>query len=159
MGMQKLYELSRSSLLLDLRQPPGPQLVVLIHRIFGSEAVALFDKNLEREDRMGDWTADEQDLARDWFLREAANDDLDTGTSQHIIEDGSGSLGALVVRGDLSPLVVDALASLSAIAIDRHQSFGKEEKADVARRGEELRAAVMDALAHEIKQPLQSPKY
>ena len=46
------------------------------------------------------------------------------------------------------------MASLSAIAIDRHQSFEKEEKADVARRGEELRAAVMDALAHEIKQPL-----
>ena len=153
-GMQKLYELSRSSLLLDLHQPPGPQLAVLIHRIFGLGAVALFDKSLEREDRMGDWTTDEQDLARDCFLREAAKDDLETGTSQRILEDGSGSLGALVVRGDLSPLVVDALASLSAIAIDRHQSFEKEEKADGARRGEELRAAVMDALAHEIKQPL-----
>ena len=153
-GMEKLYELSRNSLLLDLRQPPGPQLAVLIQRIFGVGAVALFDKSLEREDRMGDWTTDEQDLARDCFLREAAKDDRETGTSQRILEDGSGSLGALVVRGNLSPLVVDALASLSAIAIDRHQSFEKEEKADVARRGEELRAAVMDALAHEIKQPL-----
>jgi two-component system sensor histidine kinase KdpD len=153
-GMEKLYELSRNSLLVDLRQPPGPQLAVLIHRIFGAGAVALFDKSLEREDRMGDWTADEQDLARDCCLREVAQDDLKTGTSQRILEDGSGSLGALVVRGKLNPLVVDALASLSAIALDRHQSFEKEEKADVARRGEELRAAVMDALAHEIKQPL-----
>jgi len=153
-GMEKLYELSRNSLLLDLRQPPGPQLAVLIHRIFGVGAVALFDKSLDREDRMGDWTANERDLARDCCLREVAQDDLETGTSQRILEDGSGSLGALVVRGHLSPLVVDALASLSAIAIDRHQSFEKEEKADVARRGEGLRAAVMDALAHEIKQPL-----
>jgi two-component system sensor histidine kinase KdpD len=153
-GMEKLYELSRNSLLLDLRQPPGPQLAVLIHRIFGAAAVALFDKTLDREDRMGNWTADELDLARNCCLREIAQDDLETGTSQRILEDGSGSLGALVVRGKLSPLVVDALASLSAVAIDRHQSFEKEEKADVARRGEELRAAVMDALAHEIKQPL-----
>jgi two-component system sensor histidine kinase KdpD len=152
--MEKLYELSRNSLLLDLRQPPGPQLAVLIHRIFGLGAVALFDKSLEREDRMGDWTMDDHNLAQDWFLKEIAEDDLETGTSQRILEDGSESLGALVVRGNLNPLVVDALASLSAIAIDRHQSFEKEEKADVARRGEELRAAVMDSLAHEIKQPL-----
>jgi two-component system, OmpR family, sensor histidine kinase KdpD len=66
----------------------------------------------------------------------------------------SGPVGALVIRGNLSPLVVDALASLAAIAIDRHQSFEKEEKADAARRGEQLRAAVMDALAHELKTPL-----
>src|SRR5271170_3015555 len=33
-GMEQLYELSRNSLLLDLGQPPGPQLVVLIERIF-----------------------------------------------------------------------------------------------------------------------------
>ena len=33
-GMEQLYELSRSSLLLDLHEPPGPQLCVLIQRIF-----------------------------------------------------------------------------------------------------------------------------
>jgi two-component system sensor histidine kinase KdpD len=41
-GMEQLYELSRSSLLLDLRQPPGPQLAVLIHRIFDARAVAIY---------------------------------------------------------------------------------------------------------------------
>jgi two-component system sensor histidine kinase KdpD len=33
-------------------------------------------------------------------------------------------------------------------------SFEKEEEADAARRGEQLRAAVMDALGHEFKTPL-----
>jgi len=152
--MRKLYELSRNSLLLDLRQPTGPQLTVLIQRIFDVGAVALFDKTLEREDQMGDWTPNGQNVARNVFLQGLAYDDSDSGTSQRILEDGAGSVGALVVRGKLSPLVLDALASLSAIAIDRHQSFEKEEKADIARRSEGLRAAVMDALAHEIKQPL-----
>lgn len=153
-GMQKLYELSRSSLLLDLHQPPGPQLVVLTHRIFDPRAVALFDKHLGRQDRIGDWAADEQDLARDCFERNAGKDDPETETFERILQDASGSVGALVVRGKLSPMVVDALASLSAIAFDRRQSFEKEEKADAARKGEQLRAAVMDALGHEFKTPL-----
>jgi two-component system sensor histidine kinase KdpD len=153
-GMEQLYELSRNSLWMDLHQPPGPQLVVLIQRIFGARAVALFDKNLERQDRIGDWPADEQDLAQECWLRDAGQDDRVTETAQRILQSGSGSVGALVVRGKLSPLVVDALASLSAIAINRHKSFEKEEEADAARRGEQLRAAVMDALGHEFKTPL-----
>jgi two-component system sensor histidine kinase KdpD len=153
-GMEKLYELSGNSLLLDLRQPPGPQLAALIYRIFGVKGVTLFDKDLDREDKMGNWTADEQGIAKNSCLRDEAHDDREAETSQRILRTGSGSVGALVVRGELNPLLVDSLATLSAIAIDRHHSFKKEEKADAARKGEELRAAVMDALAHEIKQPL-----
>jgi two-component system sensor histidine kinase KdpD len=153
-GMEQLYELSRNSLWLDLHQPPGPQLVVLIQRIFGARAVALFDKNLERQDRIGDWAANEQDLALECWQRDAGQDDRATETAQRILQSGYGSVGALVLRGKLSPLVVDALAALSAIAIDRHKSFEKEEEADAARRGEQLRAAVMDALGHEFKTPL-----
>src|SRR5580658_3622735 len=70
-GMEKLYELSRNSVLLDPHQPPGSQLVVLVHRIFGVRAVALFDKILGRQDRMGDWSEDEQDLARECYVRNA----------------------------------------------------------------------------------------
>ena len=154
LGMERLYELSRCSLLMDPHQPPGPQLVVLIHRIFGARAVVLFDKNLGRQDRMGDWGANEQDLAQEGCLRGEGQDHRETETSERILQSASGPMGALVVRGKLSPLVVDALASLAAIAIERHQSFEKEEKADLARRGEQLRATVMDALGHELKTPL-----
>src|SRR5579863_3489851 len=47
-----------------------------------------------------------------------------------------------------------ALAALAAIAIDRHQSFENEERAETASKSEQLRTAVMDALAHEFKTPL-----
>src|ERR1035441_9945033 len=53
-GMEQLYELSRSTLLLDLRQAPGPQLAVLIQRIFDLRAVALFDMSLARQDKVGE---------------------------------------------------------------------------------------------------------
>jgi two-component system sensor histidine kinase KdpD len=153
-GMELLYELSRSSLLLDLRQPPGPQLAILIHRVFDLQAVALFDVNLSRQDRMGDWQSSEEDLAKECYLRDTSQDDASTQTWQRILRAGSGSVGALVVRGKLSSLVVDALASLAAIAIDRHQWFDKEERTETAKKGEQLRATVMDALAHEFKTPL-----
>ena len=152
--MEQLYELSRSSLLLDLRQPQGPQLAVLIHRIFNARAVALFDVNLSRHDRMGDWEAGEENLARECYLRDASQDDESTQTWQRILRAGPGSVGALVVRGEISPLVVDALASLAAIAIDRHLWFDKEERSETSKKGEQLRATVMDALAHEFKTPL-----
>jgi two-component system sensor histidine kinase KdpD len=54
----------------------------------------------------------------------------------------------------MNPLVVDALAALAAIAIVRHQSFEKEDRAEEAKRSEELRAAVLDGMAHELKTPL-----
>jgi two-component system sensor histidine kinase KdpD len=154
LGMEKLYELSRNSLLLDLHEAQGPQLAVLIHRIFGVQAVALFDKTSGRQDRMGDWGVDEQDLAKECWLRGAGTNDIRSGTSYRIVRNASESLGAIALRGELNPLVVDALASLTAIAFDRHRSFGKEEQADESKKSEQLRTAVMDSLGHELKTPL-----
>ena len=62
-GMEQLYELSRCTMLLDLRQPPGPQLAVLIQRIFDVSAVSLFDAGLGRQERGGELAAGEEDLA------------------------------------------------------------------------------------------------
>jgi two-component system sensor histidine kinase KdpD len=153
-GMEQLYELSRNSLLLDMSQAPGPQLAVLIQRIFGVQAVALFDLHSGHQDRVGEWNEGDEELAKECYLSEDAKDDIVTGTWKRMLLAGSGPVGALVIRGNLSPLVVDALASLAAIAIDRYQSFEKEERAQAASKGEQLRAAVMDALAHEFKTPL-----
>jgi two-component system sensor histidine kinase KdpD len=153
-GMEKLYELSRNALLLDIHEAPGPQLAVLIHRIFGLRAVALFDKTSGRQDRMGEWGTDEQDLAQECWLQGTKSDDALTGTSYRIVQDASESLGAMALRGELNPLVADALASLSAIAFDRHRSFGKKEQADESKKSEQLRTAVMDSLGHELKTPL-----
>jgi two-component system sensor histidine kinase KdpD len=154
MEMEQLYELSRNSLLMDLHQPPGPQLVVLIHRIFSTNAVALYDFNLNRTDRAGDWNAGEEELAKAGFDADQDKDNQQSQTRQRVLRTANGGVGALVLRGQSSALVADALVSLSAIAIDRYQSFEKEERAESARKSEQLRAAVMDALAHEFKTPL-----
>jgi two-component system sensor histidine kinase KdpD len=155
-GMEQLYELSRSSLLLDLREPPGPQLVVLIQRVFHAQAVALYDVNLGRVDKAGEWAEEESGYAKDCFLQERSSDDPRSNTSARVLRGSQGPVGALVLRGRLRPVVVDALTALAATAIDRFQSFEKEERAENASKSEQLRAAVMDALAHEFKTPLST---
>jgi len=157
-AMEQLYEISRTSLLMDMRQAPGAQLTILIQRIFGVRAVALYDLNMGRQDRTGEWDSSHDKIAKECFLRGASQDDPETQISQRVLVAGSRPVGALVVHGEMSPLVVDALASLAAIAFDRHQSFEKEERAEDANKSEQLRTAVMDALAHELKTPLTAVK-
>jgi two-component system sensor histidine kinase KdpD len=153
-GMEKLYELSRSTLLLDLHEAPGPQLVQIIRRIFDVEAVALYDANLGSLDRIGDWSPNELELAKDCYMCDAARDDPASRTSQRVLRLGMTSIGAFVIRGDISYLVVNALASLAAITFERFHSFQKESRAEAAQQSEQLRTAVLDSLAHAFKTPL-----
>jgi two-component system sensor histidine kinase KdpD len=153
-GLERLYELSRNTLMLDLRRPTGGQLAVLIHRIFAVTAVAIFDARLARQDKAGSWRADEEDLAKECYLSNVAEDDSQTQTARRILKVGDLAVGALVIRGELDSLVIDGLAALVAIAFNRYELIENEDKAEEARRAEHLRTGVMDALAHELKTPL-----
>jgi len=63
-------------------------------------------------------------------------------------------VGSLVVRGDTSPLVNNAIASLIAVTFDRYRAFANESRIETERRTEQLRATVLDSLAHAYKTPL-----
>ena len=153
-AMEQLYELSRSTLLINLHQPPGPQLTQLILRIFAVEGVAIFDASTGQCARAGVWSEDEMDLAKECFLLSKDNEDSMTRTTRRQLRINAETIGALVIRGDLSPLVGNALASLGAIALDRCVSFEKESRIEAAHQAERLRAAVLDSLAHAVKTPL-----
>jgi two-component system sensor histidine kinase KdpD len=153
-AMEQLYGLSRSTLLINMHQPPGPQLTQLILRIFAVEAVAIFDANSGRSDRAGAWSEAEMDLAKESFLLQTDGVDLVTRTTRRQLRIGADTIGALAIRGDLSPLVANALASLAAITLERSVSFEKESRIEAAHQSERLRAAVLDSLAHAVKTPI-----
>jgi two-component system sensor histidine kinase KdpD len=68
---------------------------------------------------------------------------------------GRKGTGAIALRAKhLNPLVADAVASIAAVALERSRSLEKEARAEAARQSEQLRAAVLDALAHAFKTPL-----
>jgi two-component system, OmpR family, sensor histidine kinase KdpD len=153
-SMEQLFELSRSTLLMNLYQAPGPQLTQLIQRIFKAEAVAIFNAESSACDASGIWATDERNLAKECYLAQADDEDKSTRVSRRLLRKGVDSIGAIAVRSDLGSLVVDALASLTAITLDRCISFQKENEIEAAHQSERLRAAVLDSLAHAVKTPL-----
>jgi two-component system sensor histidine kinase KdpD len=152
--MKKLYELSRGILLFDLHHPPGLQLVQLIRRIFLADDVAIFDAASALLDHEGGWSPEEQQAAKAAYFTDRNEDDPENHFTERVIRIGNVSIGAMAIRGDIDPLIANSIASLAAIAFERHRSYEKESRAESAQQTEQLRVAVLDALAHAFKTPL-----
>jgi two-component system sensor histidine kinase KdpD len=152
--MHDLYEFTRRTLQLNLHVEPGPQLAELVHEIFALEAVAVFDADLHTVYQAGYWSTDPQELAQNVYYFETSDDDPGTGLGRRVVRLGTVPVGSLVVRGETSPLTNNAIASLIAMTFDRYRAFANESRIETERRTEQLRATVLDSLAHAYKTPL-----
>ncbi len=152
--MEDLYEFTRRTLQLNLHVEPGPQLAELVHEIFALEAVVVFDADLHQTYQAGIWEVDPQELAQNVYYFETSDDDPETGIGRRVVRLGMVPVGSLVVRGSTSPLTNNAIASLIAITFDRYRAFANESHLEAERRTEQLRATVLDSLAHAYKTPL-----
>ena len=152
--MEDLYEFTRRTLQMDLHVEPGPQLAELVHEIFNLEAVAVFDADLHDVYTAGFWNVDPQEMAQNVYYFETSDDDPETGIGRRVVRLGTVPVGSLVVRGDTGPLTNNAIASLIAITFDRYRAFANESRIETERRTEQLRATVLDSLAHAYKTPL-----
>jgi two-component system sensor histidine kinase KdpD len=153
-SMEKLFTVSRGTLQFDLALPPGPQIAQLIRETFLLEYVAIYDEGLARTDSSGEHSPLEEHLARLAYLDGLDRDDSVNHIYQRILRADHTLTGALHLRGSLDALTADALASLTAISLERCRSFEKKTAAEAARQSEQMRAAVLDALAHAFKTPL-----
>ncbi len=152
--MHDLYEFTRRTLQMNLHVEPGPQLAELIHEIFSLEAVAVFDADLHNVYQAGYWAVNPQEMAQNVYYFETSDDDPATGLGRRVVRLGAVPVGSLVVRGETSPLTNSAIASLIAITFDRYRAFANESRMETERRTEQLRATVLDSLAHAYKTPL-----
>jgi two-component system sensor histidine kinase KdpD len=152
--MHDLYEFTRRTLQMNLHVEPGAQLAELVHEIFALEAVVVFDADLHETYQAGFWNDDPQELAQNVYHFETSDDDAETGISRRVVRLGTVPIGSLVMRGDTSPLTNNAIASLIALAFDRYRAFANESRIETERRTEQLRATVLDSLAHAYKTPL-----
>ncbi len=152
---QRLYEVSQLMLLINRESAPGAQIVNLIARIFEPQAVILFDSQLARIDPMGDVSTEMEEEVRSTYFRDRDSYDAVSTKWYRVLRLGSLPMGTLAVRSpELTAPVVNALASLVAVALERARAFEAESRALAGRDVEKLRAAVLDALAHEVKTPL-----
>ena len=152
--MHDLYEFTRRTLQMNLHVEPGPQLAELVHEIFALEAVAVYDADLHSVYQAGYWSVDPQELAQNVYYFETSDDDPESGLGRRVVRLGTVPVGSLVVRGETTPLVNNAIASLIAITFDRYRAFANESRIETERRTEQLRSTVLDSLAHAYKTPL-----
>lgn len=153
-SFEKLYNFTRKALLLDLHKKPASELASRIAEVFPVDAIAIYDADLDTLESRGDWPVNPMELAKSTCLFEVNQDDAMWRLSRRVLRLGEVAIGALLIRGDLKPLTVDAIASLVSMSFDRYRGFTNETRAEAARQTEQLRTAVLDRLAHTFKTPL-----
>jgi two-component system sensor histidine kinase KdpD len=157
--MEKLYDLSRSLLLLDKAGASG-QVAFQIAQVFDLPAVAVFDRTTDRLLSAGPAELAVSDGAlRDAALQGTAREDMAGGVSIMPLMLGGAPIGALAVgSGSMSDTALRAVANLAAITLERGRAQAIALRAEAARQNQELKSTLLDALAHEFKTPLTSIK-
>jgi two-component system, OmpR family, sensor histidine kinase KdpD len=156
--LEKLYLTSRDILMLDRRDQVGAQLTRLIADTFHVDAVALWDAREMRMDKAGKGAIPDDEVRATYF-HELSENDLTSCTYKRVLRLGTRPVGAICIASPspgacLDSRSVDAIASLSAMALERAHSFAAESNAEAAKRSEQLRSTVLDGLAHAFKTPL-----
>jgi len=153
--MERLYETSRRILLLDHRSESGNQIASLIREMFELKAVRLFDALSGTTYQSGEAPAGAEQQARDAYFMAADSFDPATGAWYCVLRLGTRAVGGLALHDTrMTKLAATALASLSGVALERMRALQREARAEAARQTEQLRTAVLDALAHQFKTPL-----
>jgi two-component system sensor histidine kinase KdpD len=154
-NMERLYQLARNILLVDRHEPTGPQIAGFIQQAIGVDSVALFDSSTLAVSMAGLPHAELEETARSAWMMDKGEDNLPGHMWSRVLRLGHKGTGAIAMQADdLSPIVADAVASIAAVALERSRSLEKETRAEAARQSEQLRTAVLDALAHAFKTPL-----
>jgi two-component system, OmpR family, sensor histidine kinase KdpD len=158
--MEKLYSLSRALLLMDASRPVARQIVQQISQTFEFPLVALYDRASGEVHPAG--VADMPEIRTkmtDAALQSTIFRDESTKLVITPIRLGGQPIGSLAIRGaTLSDAALQSLLNLVAIGLERALAQETVNRAEVARRSEELKSTLLDAIAHEFKTPLTSIK-
>ncbi len=151
----RLYQAARRMLLLDGRGEVGNLVSILIRETFDIPGVVLFDAQSAACYESGQLTMEAERKVREAFLADSDTFDSKQRSWFCVLRVGGRPAGAVALCGtEMRQLAVTALASLVAIALERAHTIEKQYRAEAAREAEQLRTAVLDALAHQFKTPL-----
>jgi two-component system sensor histidine kinase KdpD len=158
--MERLYALSRSILLAHTEEDVAHGIARQIAQVFGFSAAALYDRSTGAIHHTGPEDVPEiDDRLHEAALKGTLFRDADAETVVTAIRLGGEPIGALALRGELpSDTVLQALANLAAIGLEKARAQEAANRADAARESQDLKSTLLDALAHEFKTPLTSMK-
>jgi two-component system, OmpR family, sensor histidine kinase KdpD len=156
--VEGLYALSQSLLLSGSARTASQDLVARVVRILGVTTAAFHARLTPETFRWGpdDPLLSDEQLQVD---RDEALVDRNRGFAIVPVRLGGQALGNLGLTGPLpSEAVLNAVAYLVAIGIERARTLEEASRAEAARQSEVLKSALLDALAHDFKTPLTSIK-
>lgn len=157
--MEQVYEFSRALMIGDDQRTVGAHVAQSIAQVFRVPEVALYDRAADTVHRGGPHTTLSDDQLRDAARNESAWSSLSQQTSIWPLRLGGRVLGSLgVVGAELSETALQSVAQLGAIALERARAQEVANRAEATRQNEQLKATLLDALAHEFKTPLTSIK-
>ncbi|MBI4876092.1 MAG: DUF4118 domain-containing protein [Acidobacteria bacterium] len=158
--MERLYSLSRCLMLMDPQSPLGRQVAVHTAQVFGFPTVGFFERESDEVHWAGETpNGTEETLLRNEAKQGAAGTEADSMLTVLPVTAGERSLGSLAVPRDLaSDTALRSIAHLVAIALERAHAQLAASRAEAARQSEEMKSAMLDALAHEFKTPLTAVK-
>lgn len=152
----RLYQTAREILLLESAVDPGSSITALIREAFDLRTVVLYDGVSAMVHESG--ASGSEKVVQD--TRNACVHDTDSFETAErtwycVLRLGLQPVGSLALCGtEMGQLTATALASLAAIALERARATERQNHAEAARQAEQLRSAVLDALAHQFKTPL-----
>jgi two-component system, OmpR family, sensor histidine kinase KdpD len=150
--LQKLYELSQGILRLNRQRYVGEQLADLLVCTLKARGVALWNAYDSRLSKVGECSVADDEVRAICFTERAREKPHLSG---RMLRAGQRTIGSLVICGhSLDGPSIEAVASLTAVAMERARSLSSETAAEAARQSEQLRSAILDGLAHAFKSPL-----
>jgi two-component system sensor histidine kinase KdpD len=157
--MERLYALSRG-LMLSETQPAGARIARQIAQTFQVRAAVFYDRTEDLVHRAGAEDAPiSDDRLRDAAVQGTGYRDPQSDITVLPISLGGPPTGSLAVMGGgISDTALHSIANLAAIELERGRAQQSAARAEAARQNDELKAILLDALAHEFKTPLTSIK-
>ena len=165
--VERLYQLSRSLMLVDTTRDLGAQIAEQVKGHFGFSGVAYCDGLTGEVSMTGppDKRFEEQVLrdiavgAASWFVwrKESTPEGIEVIVAP--VSLGGRIVGSLGAIGPaLSEPALQAIANLVGIAVERARQHVTANRMEAARQNERLRSILLDALAHDFITPLTSMK-
>jgi two-component system sensor histidine kinase KdpD len=156
--LERLYAFSRGLLLSDRGASTTGEIARHLADAFELTAAGVYD---QRADSFA-WAGSEEHRDLNDRLRDVARRGSalrEHGIDIIAIQLGGAPIGALAVnRHGITDTVLQSMANLTAIGLERARAVDATARAEAARESSELRATVLDAVAHEFKTPLTAIK-
>jgi two-component system sensor histidine kinase KdpD len=155
--IERMYALSRSLMLGNSAATLAQSIPEQVAQIFGCPGVALFDGLTGRVHRAGITDG----ISEAALLETAGSSDsprASAGKSALVpVNLGASTVGSLgFSEATISAPAMQSIANLVALAMDRVRKQEAAAQAEGARRHQEMKSMLLDALAHEFQTPLTS---